>query len=106
MSEWLAEQLAGGVPLGLAEWLLERFAEWKQVAVSGVGLGVIVLVAATFLATRQAVKTLTMLVLGGLVLWTVANTDWLVDRIGEETGKVPTQVEGLAGRPPPPPAAG
>lgn len=89
------------VVVGLAEWLAQRISEWQDVAIGGIGLGVIVIVGATFVGTRMVVKTLTMLLVGAAVLWAVSNTDWLVDRVGDETDGAPAQVQ-PAGLPPAP----
>lgn len=73
------------VVVGLAEWLAQRIAEWKEVAIAAIGLGVVVLIGATFLTSRMVVKTLTMLLMGAAVLWASANTGWLTDRVEDET---------------------
>jgi prepilin signal peptidase PulO-like enzyme (type II secretory pathway) len=76
----------------LATMLAESMIEWGNTKIgeliplveNGTGLAAIAVIALTYLATKNFVKTAVAGVLAGLVLFAVSNVDWFKTHVGEE----------------------
>lgn len=92
----------------MIDYLTEKLSEVQTLLLAGLAVVVIWAVATVFLKTRALIPTVVMLVVGGLVLWGTANSDWFAEKIGEETSlgsqtvvvqiAEPSPIEALAGR--------
>jgi len=67
------------------DYLTEKLTEVQTLLLAGLVVVVIWSVATVFIKTRALIPTAVMLVVGGLVLWGTANSDWFAEKIGEET---------------------
>lgn len=68
----------------MIDYLTEKLTEVQTLLLAGLAVLVIWAVATVFLKTRALIPTAVMLVVGGLVLWGTANSDWFAEKIGEE----------------------
>lgn len=73
----------------MIDYLTEKIAEVEVLILAGLGLVVIWCVLMVFVKTRALIPTAVMLVVGGLVLWGTANSDWFAEKVGEEADTAP-----------------
>lgn len=68
----------------MTEWLQSEIAQIQLVVEAAVvllGVGVVI---ATYARTRAIVPTIGAIVFAGVVVWSVHNTAWFSDKVGEE----------------------
>ena len=68
----------------MTEWLQSEITQIQAVVQAGVVLLGIAVVIATYARTRAIVPTLGAIVFAGIVIWSVNNTAWFEEKIGEE----------------------
>ena len=68
----------------MTEWLTQEITQVQAVVQAGVVLLGICVVIATYARTKAIVPTLGALLFAGVVIWSVNNTAWFEDKIGEE----------------------
>lgn len=68
----------------MIDYLTEKLGEVEALILAGLTVVVIWAVAMVFIKTRALIPTAVMLVVGGLVLWGTANSEWFAEKIGEE----------------------
>ncbi|MFP5319463.1 MAG: hypothetical protein ACLGI2_14375 [Acidimicrobiia bacterium] len=86
------------------DWATQKIQDLMGLTEAGAMLATVVIFVLTYVATKSLIKTFTAAVLGGLVLFAVANPDWFQDKVGgefEEGLRAPVVVE--APLPPAPP---
>lgn len=68
----------------MIEWGNSKIGEVTGLAQNGIALAAIVIIALTYVGTRNLIKTAVAGVVAGLVLFSVSNVDWFKDRVGGE----------------------
>lgn len=68
----------------MIEWANAKIGEVTGLAQNGIALAAIVIIALTYVSTRNLIKTAVAGVVAGLVLFSVANVDWFKERVGGE----------------------
>lgn len=76
----------------MIDYLTEKLGEVEALILAGLTVVVIWAVAMVFIKTRALIPTAVMLVVGGLVLWGTANSEWFAEKIGEEADAAPAVV--------------
>ncbi|MGH9041310.1 MAG: hypothetical protein ACRDZ3_13880 [Acidimicrobiia bacterium] len=66
------------------DWATDKIADLMGLTEAGAALAAVVIFVLTYVATKSLIKTFVAGILGGLVLFAVANPDWFKDNVGDE----------------------
>ncbi len=83
----------------MIEWGNAKIGEVTGLAQNGIALAAIVIIALTYVGTRNLIKTAVAGVVAGLVLFSAANVDWFKERVG---GEFESSAPAMSPPPPPP----
>jgi len=66
------------------DWATNKIADLMGLTEAGASLAVVIIFVLTYVATKSLIKTFVAGILGGLVLFAVANPDWFKNNVGDE----------------------
>jgi len=66
------------------DWATSKIQDLMGLTEAGAGLAAVVIFVLTYVATKSLIKTFVAGILGGLVLFAVANPDWFKTNVGDE----------------------